>query len=123
MGLQTVNNGSGYMPFWDGHFDVCTIAYRGYGLGNGQYIDLATLQNGYLTQNVTLPFNGTYALTYRRRYDHSNYLDFHMQIDWNGAIVASIIPTTENLVTDNISLIGMVGKNKLKFEEIGLGGV
>ncbi len=41
MGLELVNPESGYMPFWDGYFDVCTIGFRGYGLGSGQYVDIA----------------------------------------------------------------------------------
>ena len=46
--LEVINPGSGYMPFWDGKFDVLTFSFRGFDLGSGQYIDLSTVENGYI---------------------------------------------------------------------------
>lgn len=44
-------------------------------MGFGQYVDLqkAVLQNGWIEQYITLPFNGTYELRYYQRAKTTNY--------------------------------------------------
>lgn len=60
---------------WLGFFEV-----RGgfYTIGFGQYIELEDTVNGNITQNVTLPYDGTYNLSFYRKAYNSNYSSYRL---------------------------------------------
>ena len=120
--METLSPGSGYMPHWDGEFDVCRFDLFGFDLGSGQYVDIASIMNGYIEQDIILPTAGIYYLTFRRKVPTNIYSDYKMNIWWNNIIVATITPVNMSIVSDdNFSLVGTAGINNLKFEEIGSG--
>ena len=57
---------SGSIPNWVGEFDILgTNFYEN--MTTGQSCDLATLQNGYIEQTISLPSSGTYLVAFRQK--------------------------------------------------------
>lgn len=86
--------------YWGGvYFDLKGPTFDTFNFGHNQYLDLQSdvAENGYIEQTISLPFNGTYELTYLQMASTTNYASYILEIYWNNALIVTKFTTTTSI--------------------------